>query len=184
MRFPILVRCHLYIELGPRAPSQYKDHLSVVGVIPMLKLRRSWDHLIFNMGIPILVKQHILRQPPWWCPSQRAYRLDLDFDPRLSGAVGTMADHKWVQDDCSLHVSGPGFITRPNQAKFLYQFCSILLPVHWCAQNFCVSTSQNILWNKIQRNLNQNPKITFQENGIWKLFQNAGHCGNSSMSWK
>ena len=27
--------------------------------IPMLKIRRSWDRLIFNTGIPILVRRHI-----------------------------------------------------------------------------------------------------------------------------
>ena len=28
-------------------------------VISIIKIRRSWDHLIFMMGIPILVKQHL-----------------------------------------------------------------------------------------------------------------------------
>ena len=28
-------------------------------VIPMLKMRRSWERIIFNMGIPILVRRHI-----------------------------------------------------------------------------------------------------------------------------
>ena len=28
-------------------------------MIPMLKIRRSWDRLIFNMGIPILVRRHL-----------------------------------------------------------------------------------------------------------------------------
>ena len=27
--------------------------------IPMLKIRRSWDRLIFNMGIPILVRRYL-----------------------------------------------------------------------------------------------------------------------------
>ena len=27
--------------------------------IPILKIRRSRDHLIFNMGIPLLVRQHL-----------------------------------------------------------------------------------------------------------------------------
>ena len=32
--------------------------------IPMLRIRRSWDRLIFIMGIPILVRRHpILRRP-------------------------------------------------------------------------------------------------------------------------
>ena len=37
---------------GTWAPSQYKDCLSRCG-IHMLKIRRSWDRLIFNMRIPI-----------------------------------------------------------------------------------------------------------------------------------
>ena len=40
------------------APFQYKDGLSSYGS-PMLKIRRSWDHLTFNMGIPILVRWHL-----------------------------------------------------------------------------------------------------------------------------
>ena len=33
--------------------------------IPMLKIRQSWDRLIFNMGIPILVRWHLyLTRPP------------------------------------------------------------------------------------------------------------------------
>ena len=40
-------------------PSQYKDRLSQVMGIPMLKIRRSRDRLIFNMVIPILVRRHL-----------------------------------------------------------------------------------------------------------------------------
>ena len=78
MGFPILVRQHLYIELGPswfwvwrchltnarnltveiRALSQYKDSLFMYG-IPIIKIRQLWDHLIFTMGTPILVRYHL-----------------------------------------------------------------------------------------------------------------------------
>ena len=35
--------------------------------IPMLKIRRSWDRLFFNMGIPILVRRHLyIEMAPWW----------------------------------------------------------------------------------------------------------------------
>ena len=36
--------------------------------IPMLKIRRSWDRLIFNMGIPVLVWRHLYIEtaPRWW----------------------------------------------------------------------------------------------------------------------
>ena len=43
---------------SPRAPSQYKDRLSSYG-IHMLEIRRSRNPLIFNMGIPILVRQRL-----------------------------------------------------------------------------------------------------------------------------
>ena len=35
--------------------------------IPMLQIRRSWDRLIFNMGIPILVRRHLYTEtaPRW-----------------------------------------------------------------------------------------------------------------------
>ena len=34
--------------------------------IPMLKIRRSRDRLIFNMGILILVRQHLYTETPLW----------------------------------------------------------------------------------------------------------------------
>ena len=35
--------------------------------IPMLKIRRSWDCLIFNMEIPILVRRHLyIEMPIYW----------------------------------------------------------------------------------------------------------------------
>ena len=40
-----------------RAPSQYRRFFPGM-VIPMLKIGWPWDCLIFNMGIPILVKRH------------------------------------------------------------------------------------------------------------------------------
>ena len=47
------------------APSQYKDRLSHLCMgIPMLKIRRSRDRLIFNMGIPVLVRRLYIETPP------------------------------------------------------------------------------------------------------------------------
>ena len=47
------------------APFQYKDRLSGYG-IPILKIRRSRDRLIFNMGIPIQVSWHLyIDTAPW-----------------------------------------------------------------------------------------------------------------------
>ena len=44
--------------MATRVPSQYKDHLSRYG-IPVLKIRWSWDPLIYNMGILILARWHL-----------------------------------------------------------------------------------------------------------------------------
>ena len=41
-----------------KASFQYKDRLSRYGIL-MLKIRRWWDRLIFNMGILILVGRHL-----------------------------------------------------------------------------------------------------------------------------
>ena len=35
--------------------------------IPMFKIRQSWNCLIFNMGIPILVRQHLYTETAPWC---------------------------------------------------------------------------------------------------------------------
>ena len=47
-----------YIAKSPRATSQYKEGLSRYG-ISIKKIRRSWDRLIFIMGVPILVRRHL-----------------------------------------------------------------------------------------------------------------------------
>ena len=58
---------------GCRYPGMWKvpgSHLNIKTVfpgmgIPMLKIRRSWYRLIFNMGIPILVRRHLdIEMPP------------------------------------------------------------------------------------------------------------------------
>ena len=46
------------IGTGAIGVCQYKDSFPGMG-IPMLKIRWSWDHLIFNMGIPIPVRRHL-----------------------------------------------------------------------------------------------------------------------------
>ena len=51
---------------GNRAPSQYKRPSFPAMRIPMLRIRRSRDRLIFNMGIPILVRLHpYIETVPW-----------------------------------------------------------------------------------------------------------------------
>ena len=49
--------CHDFFVavVSPGTPSQYKYRYG----IPVLKIRRSWDRLIFNMGIPILVRRYL-----------------------------------------------------------------------------------------------------------------------------
>ena len=48
---------------GKWVPSQYKYLFPVMG-IPMLKIKRSQDRLIFNMGIPILVRRYLYIETP------------------------------------------------------------------------------------------------------------------------
>ena len=58
--------------------------------IPMLKIRRSLDRLIFNMGIPILVRRHLYtKTAPWLLPSQRTS------DVKLDTHVGSL---EWAHD--------------------------------------------------------------------------------------
>ena len=45
------------------AASQYKTVFPMYG-IPMLMIRRSQGRLIFNMGIPILVRRHLYMEMP------------------------------------------------------------------------------------------------------------------------
>ena len=48
------------------ASSQYKDRIYPGMGIPMLKIRRLWDRLIFDKGIPILVRSyHYIETGPW-----------------------------------------------------------------------------------------------------------------------
>ena len=59
-----------------RAPSQYKTIFPGMG-IPLLKIRQSRDHLILNMGIPILVRQHLninTAPRPWFNINMLSYQ--------------------------------------------------------------------------------------------------------------
>ena len=48
------------------ASFQCKDHLSMYG-ISILKITQSWEYLIFNVGIPILVRWHLYTEMAlWW----------------------------------------------------------------------------------------------------------------------
>ena len=52
-----------------------KKRLSHVWGIPMSKIRRSRDRLIFNMGIPILVRRHLFIETAPWCAHTSLIRL-------------------------------------------------------------------------------------------------------------
>ena len=54
--------------------------------IPMLKIRRSRDRLIFNMGIPILVRQHLYIEA---APGTRASMVSLLFSDLSTRRVNT-----------------------------------------------------------------------------------------------
>ena len=54
------------VSRGPGPHLNINTVFPVMG-IPMLKVRRSWDRLIFNMGIPILVRRHLyIETGPRW----------------------------------------------------------------------------------------------------------------------
>ena len=65
---PLIIHWQLPENEENRTPFQYKDPLSRLG-LSIIKIIRSWDPLIFIMGIPILVRCHlcIVTGPrPWW----------------------------------------------------------------------------------------------------------------------
>ena len=57
---------------GTRALSQYKDRLFQEWGFPILKIRRLRDRLIFNMGIPILVRHLYIWDGPQGISSHSA----------------------------------------------------------------------------------------------------------------
>ena len=65
------VRCHLYIELSP-SPFQYIKTVFTGIVILIIRVKLSWDHLIFITGITILIRQFFfisnrtLGSMRWW----------------------------------------------------------------------------------------------------------------------
>ena len=68
-----------YICIATRATSQYrydKYGFPCVG-ISAVKLRRSWDRLIFIMGIPILVNQRCYIETTPWCWIMGKFHLHL-----------------------------------------------------------------------------------------------------------
>ena len=73
-------RSHNHCPNNSRVPvntwvqSQYKDGLYGYG-IPMLKIRRSWERLMFNMGIPILVRRHLYIETASCVPMRYGYHI-------------------------------------------------------------------------------------------------------------
>ena len=63
--------------------------------IPMLKIRRSWDHLIFNMGIPMLIRQHLYIEttPDWLLVRSCVYVQCLQ---ALLTEIHKVTSHRWV----------------------------------------------------------------------------------------
>ena len=54
-----------YLIEGPGPCFNIKTVFSGMG-IPVLMIRRSLDHLIFNMGIPILLRRHLYIETTHW----------------------------------------------------------------------------------------------------------------------
>ena len=94
--------------------------------IPMLKIRWSWDGLIFNMGIPILVRRHLYTETApsifwnnWdqyngcWCPGSLCHQVisnrDIDFvrqrDSCLPwGGISTICVISVVRNDINANI--------------------------------------------------------------------------------
>ena len=109
------------------AQSQYKDHLYRYWII-MLKIRRSWDRLIFNMGIPILVRQYLYIEMGLWtlfryedCHSKYRHSPNNDNLNRVSGKL-------FSGKRLSLYLVGP---KDPNFMFFAHNHENInLLSIH------------------------------------------------------
>ena len=72
--------------------------------IPMLKIRRSWDCLIFNMGIPILARRHLYIETAPWSQliSLRPLVPLFSVWPMrpASGCVSPMGHFLWLEAGC------------------------------------------------------------------------------------
>ena len=61
--------------------------------IPMLKIRRLWDRLLFNMGIPMLVRQYLcIETATWWRKELDKIELIL-----LEYPVLRIEDYGWLE---------------------------------------------------------------------------------------
>ena len=60
--------------------------------IPMLKIRRPQDCLIFNMGIPILVRWHLyIEMAPWYCVLNNEHIVD-----KLNSSLSEQTDQQFA----------------------------------------------------------------------------------------
>ena len=67
---------------------------------PIIKIRRSWDRLIFIKGIPILVRQRLPIETPPWSPTSFPWRLtDKPADERCSGDISYFLYVRHCHDD-------------------------------------------------------------------------------------
>ena len=108
------------LATGIWAPPQYKGRLFPGMRIFMLKIRRSWDRLIFNMGIPILVRHLYIETAPWalilyedhftscgYCQDKTTVKLahfydgDLYIKVRWHPYIEAPPDLHWLTADCS-----------------------------------------------------------------------------------
>ena len=87
--------------------------------IPMIKIRRPWDRLIFNMGIHILVWRHLyIETAPWW-----SFRIYIDV---LLLWFNTFKEkygfycHTWSMDLEALFSMGFFFMSMHIALKYIY----------------------------------------------------------------
>ena len=122
--------------------------------IPILKIRQSWDRLIFSMGIPILVKWHqyyILRHPHgpdsvWMC--------------HLTSIGSPIVGIRWSYDRL---ISTVGFL--------------ILVRWHFCIESAPRTSSSTSLVTKCIHILRSKQNgCHVADNIFWCLFVNESNC--------
>ena len=160
-------------------------HLTNIG-IPMLKIRRSHNRLIFNMGIPIPRKYGLyIETGPWSCPvgcCGQPYYLDCKVHGATSGRQNPGGSHNvhtnlaiWV---CSSTTTTP---TTTNSLTFCCCFSnSKVISASWCLISLTMCLFKKIVQANNKENTTllalcegiQQWPVDFPTKGpvMWKMF--------------
>ena len=147
--------CHwVYSVNGASAFSKIKDRLSGIE-IPIITMRQSWYRLIFIMGIPILVRCHlVIKKALEFTKDTRNLTLPGEYHERLSDNkkmihFATKCDHSLSKTYCqTLRKNRSPFthtaiLTTSGAATEIY-FVKITFPLQYWYVNLWVSQRCNI----------------------------------------